>query len=110
MAKFEKQFHGDFDLVVAAIEEAGLTSISSTLEDYSNYQNGSLQVAVRVFERFSYFGGNRLSLNVTLVGEGNQLFLSVITAGGSQAVFFKVNRVGEHTFLNKFLGDLRKFW
>ena len=57
---------------------------------------------LRVFERYSYFGGNRLSLNLTLFQAGNgPVQLSAITAGGSEAVFFKVNTIGEEAFLDK---------
>ena len=56
---------------------------------------------MRVFERYSYMGGNRVSMNVTLVGNGRDLFLSAITSGGSQAVFFKLNTLGEESFLEK---------
>jgi len=45
-------------------------------------------------------GGNRVSLNITLIGNGNRLFLTAITSGGSQAVFFKMNTMGEESFLN----------
>ena len=40
-----------------------------------------------------------MSLNLTLVGNGQDLFLSAITSGGSQAVFFKLNTIGEESFL-----------
>ena len=56
---------------------------------------------MRVFERYSYMGGNRVSMNVTLVGNGCDLFLSAITSGGSSAVFFKLNTLGEESFLEK---------
>ena len=57
---------------------------------------------MRVFERYSYFGGNRLCLNLTLFQAGNgPVQLSAITAGGSEAVFFKVNTIGEEAFLDK---------
>lgn len=47
-------------------------------------------------------GGNRVSLNVTLfqVGDG-PVELSAITSGGSQAMFFKINTLGEEAFLDK---------
>ena len=45
-------------------------------------------------------GGNRVSLNITLIGNGNRLFLTAITSGGSQAVFFKLNTMGEESFLD----------
>ena len=34
-------------------------------------------------------------------GQGNSLFLSAITSGGSQAVFWKINTMGEESFLDK---------
>ena len=60
-----------------------------------------MRCAVRVFERYSAMGGNRVSMNVTLVGNDRDLFLSAITSGGSQAVFFKLNTLGEESFLEK---------
>jgi hypothetical protein len=47
-------------------------------------------------------GGNRLSLSVTLFqGESGIINLSAVAAGGSQAMFFKVNTFGEEAFLDK---------
>ena len=37
---------------------------------------------------------------MTLVGDGEELFLSAITSGGSQAMFFKINTWGEEAFLD----------
>jgi hypothetical protein len=45
-------------------------------------------------------GKNRVSLNVTLVGNGDNLHISAVTSGGSQAVFFKINTFGEEAFLD----------
>ena len=48
------------------------------------------------------FGGNRVSLSVTLYKpENGAIRLSAVTSGGSQAVFFKVNTFGEDAFLEK---------
>ena len=100
MAKYEKRLTGDFDALLSRIHDGILKgSMSATLEDSSRYQNGDFRCGVLVFERYSYFGGNRVSLNVTLVGHDDQLFLSAITSGGSQAVFFKINTLGEESFL-----------
>ena len=46
-------------------------------------------------------GGNRLSLTLTLIGQGDELFLSAIAAGGSQGMFLKFNTFGEEAFLDK---------
>lgn len=41
-------------------------------------------------------------MNVTLFQAGNgPIQLSAITSGGSQAMFFKVNTLGEESFLDK---------
>ena len=79
----------------------GCWTISTTSwEDSSDYASGSVRVAVRVYERYSIIGSNRVSLNLTLVGNGPNLFLSAITSGGSQAVLFKINTWGESSFLD----------
>ena len=37
---------------------------------------------------------------MTLAGDGDELFLSAITSGGSQAMFLKLNTWGEKAFLD----------
>lgn len=110
MAKFEKHMRGDFKALLLNIEE-GISkgSISASLEDASDYRTGDTRVAVRVFERYSWLGANRVSLSVTLVGRGNELFLSGITSGGSQAIFFKINIFGEQAFLDKLRDVVDRF-
>ena len=76
--------------------------MSASYENGSDWTNGTVRCAVRVFERYSYMGGNRVSMNVTLFQAGNgPIQLSAITSGGSQAMFFKVNTLGEESFLDK---------
>lgn len=102
MAKFECTITGDFDAVLARLHEGILNgSASASYEDGSDYTAGGIRCAVRVYERYSMAGGNRVSMNLTLVGKGDNLFLSAITSGGSQAMFFKVNTLGEESFLDK---------
>ena len=101
MAKLERVVTGDFDEVLSRLEDAILNgSVSATLEDRSDFTIGPVQVAVRMFERYSALGGNRVALSFTLAGEGNRLHLTAITAGGSQAMFFKINTWGEESFLD----------
>ena len=102
MAKYERRLTGDFDSTPAYLHNGILeSSISASFEDGSDYSAGEVRCAVRVYERYSQFGGNRVSLNLTLVGKGEELFLSAITSGGSQAIFWKVNTLGEEAFLDK---------
>ena len=77
-------------------------SMSASLEESSDFRSSDARCSVRVFERYSYAGGNRVSLSVTLFQNGDgPISLSAITAGGSQALFFKVNTWGEEAFLDK---------
>ncbi len=72
MAKLEKTFVGDFDEVLKRIEDGILSgSLSATLEDSSDFQ------------------------------VGDAINISGITAGGSQALFYKMNTFGEEAFLDK---------
>ena len=77
------------------------SSWSADLEAGSDFKEGDARCSVRVFERYSMMGGNRLSLTLTMFQNGDSpIRLSAITAGGSQAVFFKVNTLGEESFLD----------
>lgn len=101
MAKYERRFQGDFHTALAKLDQSIMNgSMSVSREDSSDYTAGTVRCAVRVYERYSAIGGNRVSMNLTLVGNGSELFLSIITAGGSQAMFFKINTWGEETFLD----------
>ena len=101
MAKLERHLTGDFDELLDYLHRGILNgSASASYEDGSDYQSaGGLRCAVRVYERYSMIGGNRVSLNLTLVEDSERLFLSAITSG-SQAVLFKINTLGEGAFLD----------
>lgn len=104
MAKLERTLSENFDELLDRIENGILNgSMSASLEDSSDFRCGAAKCSVRVFERYSYAGSNRVSLSVTLFqGEENApVRLSAITAGGSQALFFKINTWGEEAFLDK---------
>ena len=103
MAKLEQIVNGDFHVLIKVIEDGILNgSMSASLEDSSDFRSGDARCSVRVFERYSYAGGNRVSLSVTLFQAGDgDIHLSAITSGGSQAMFFKINTWGEEAFLDK---------
>lgn len=103
MAKLEKTLQGNFNELLGRIESGILEgSMSASLEDSSDFVSDDARCSVRVFERYSYAGGNRVSLNVTLFQSGDgPVQMSAITAGGSQALFFKINTWGEEAFLDK---------
>ena len=102
----------NFDKLLRKLEqEIPDSSWSADLEAGSDFKEGDARCSVRVFERYSMIGGNRLSLTLTLFQNGDSpIRLSAITAGGSQAVFFKVNTLGEESFLNDVKDLLEEFW
>jgi hypothetical protein len=100
MAKFERSLKGNFrELLEWLNNDIKNGSSSASYEDGSDININGMNCAVRVYERYSMAGGNRVSLNITVVGYGEELFISAITSGGSQAIFFKINTWGEETFL-----------
>lgn len=107
MAKLEQTLNADFDQLIQRIEDGIVNgSLSASLEDSSDICDGDARCSVRVFERYSYAGNNRVSLSVTLFqNAGGLVHITAITSGGSQAMFFKINTLGEEAFLDK-LRDL----
>ena len=101
MEKFTYTLSGNFDTVLQKIEQGILdASVSASLEDGWDAREDNTRCAVRVFERYSYAGGNRVSMSITLFQGDGPIQLCAITSGGSQAVFFKVNTWGEESFLD----------
>lgn len=100
MAKYERRLKGNFNEFLNRLHsDISNGSSSVSYEDGSDIELGDARVAIRVYERYSMAGGNRVSMNVTITGAGQDLFICAITSGGSQAVFFKMNTIGEETFL-----------
>ena len=92
MAKYEKIVYGDFDRILEKLNDAVMSgSTSASYEDGSDFCQGDFRCVVRIYERYSWTGGNRVSMSLTLAGSGGEYFLSAITSGGSQGMFFKLN-------------------
>ena len=112
MAKLECNVSGYFDDILTKITD-GIenSSYTSSLEDSSDFVSENARCSVRVFERYSYLGQNRVSLNLTLFQANNgPIQLSAITSGGSQAMFFKINTLGEESFLEVLKNILRSVY
>lgn len=102
MAKYERKLQGNIDDLLEWLHnDITNGSASASYEDGSDYRTGELKVSVRVYERYSMAGGNRVSLNITIFEKSDEIFVTAITSGGSQAIFFKTNTLGEETFLEK---------
>lgn len=110
MAKLECTLNkGNLNAILNDIESAVFNSVSATKEDESNFSLPNARCAVRVYERYSYMGGNRVSLSLTLLESNGVTKLSAITSGGSQAVFFKINTLGEDAFLDTIRDAVNKY-
>lgn len=110
MAKYERQLNGDFDEFLAHCHDSILSaSMSASLEETSDIAVDDVRVAIRTYERYSAFGGNRVSMNVVTVGSAGRIAVTATTSGGSQATFWKVNTVGEHTFLDTLIPAVERF-
>ena len=110
MAQYDAHMTADFDCLLQYIEKSVVSgSISASREGGASFQADGVRCATRIYERYSYLGGNRLTLSVTLFGKGNDLHLTAVTSGGSQAIFLKINTFGEDSFLKKFVQALERF-
>lgn len=101
MAKIVRDLYGDFDMILGAVHNAVMGgSLSASLEESADFYENGARCAVRVYERYSWFGGNRLSMSVTLFQGNGNVHICAATSGGSQAMFLKMNTVGENAFLD----------
>lgn len=110
MAKLEATLHGRFDSIVSDLENTVLNgSISASREETVQYTRNGVRCYLGVFERFSYAGGNRVSMSISLFGDDEYSNLCVVTSGGSTATFFKINTWGEESFLDTIEDCVRKY-
>lgn len=103
MAQLERRLTVNFNEIRSRIHHGILDgSITAELNGSHDFSGRNSRCSVRVYERYSAFGGNRVSLSVTLYQEGDgPVYLSAVTAGGSQAIFAKLNTFSEEAFLDK---------
>ena len=100
MAKYTDHLQGDFKQIVESIhEDVWQQSMSISLEETYETSIAGKRIEQRVYERFSYTGGNRASLSVLFVETEDGADVCGIATGGSQAVIWKINTWGEAAFL-----------
>lgn len=111
MAKYECTVNGNFSDFSRYIHNEIMNgSISASYEDGCTYRYDGGVTEMSVFERYSYAGGNRVSLSVLLtqVSDGC-IRVCAVTSGGSQAMFFKLNTWGEESFLDRFREAVERY-
>jgi hypothetical protein len=110
MAHYEQELTGDVDALIAHLDRAiPEGSITAKFEDGGDHRIGDARMVVRVYERYSALGGNRVSLCISVLAVGDQLALTATSSGGSQAMFLKVNTFGEEAFLQKAVAAIRAY-
>lgn len=89
MAKYEKKIIGNFDEVIDKLQNEIINSgFSMSLVDESNYSSGETNIAVRIYDKYFMRNGSRASLSLTVVGQGSDIFISAIGAGGGEGIIF----------------------
>ena len=110
MARYDCELTGDADALVAHLDSEILSgSMSATLEEQVELRLGDARMIVRTYERFSGFSGSRVSLTFAILAVGERLGVSAVSTGGSRAMFFKMDTVGEGTFIGRAAAALESF-
>lgn len=102
MAHYQQQLTGDADHFAAYLDRTiPQGSVTTKYETGADHRIGDARMIVRTYERYSALGGNRVSLCISMLSVGDQIALSAVSSGGSEAMFFKVNTFGEEAFLQR---------
>ena len=110
MAKKELTIQAELTAFITYLHNGILSgSVSASYEDGSDFVAGDVRVAIRVYERYSMIGDNRVSLQVTAVEHQGSIRVTIITSGGSQGMFMKFNTFGEESFLDKTMDLIRAY-
>lgn len=109
MAKYEAIIHGNLNRIVSEVENTVVSGISATQEEASYIEFSGGKLVIRAYERYSYIGKNRVSLTVSYLETNDKIYVTAITTGGSQAMIFKINTIGEELFLEKIVPVLEKY-
>lgn len=109
MAKYEADLKGNLESIISDVEARVKSSFSATCEEQSDFTVGDTRIAVRAYERYSMIGNNRVSLNITYAECEENIHVTAISTGGSQAIFFKFNTFGEESFLDSVTAVFEKY-
>lgn len=88
MAKITAVLTGDFQTIVEDLENTVLKGgFSASLEQSERFEQNVVFFYVGVFERYSYTGGNRASLTITLFGDNQTSKLCALLLAAVQVCF-----------------------
>jgi hypothetical protein len=108
MVHDDLELTGDVDDLVAHLDRSNPGgSVSANLEESSDHRLGDARMVVRVYERYRAIGRQPGEPRRSILAVDARLAVTAIAAGGSQAVFFKVNTLGESAFLGRAVEALK---
>ncbi|MBZ5738890.1 DUF6054 family protein [Nocardioides mangrovi] len=100
MAHYDVRLTGDPDDFIAHFDQAiTTTSVTASREHTVDHRIGDARMLVGNYERFSAMGSSRVSLSISVLAVGSEMAVSLVSSGGSQAMFLKLNTFGEESFL-----------
>ena len=86
MARAERTVKGDFQTIVKTLHDAVMNgSMSASFEEESVLSGEGYECVVRVYERYSWFGSNRVSMAVPAAGSVCGDRVCALPAGASPA-------------------------
>lgn len=110
MEKYEKTLTGNPDELLEWLgRDITIEDSSNAVVTCSDYATGDVRLAIRVYEHASSIENSRISMTVTLLADGDQMFVSAIVAGGSQAVFFDTKDWAGKAFLETFIQSIERY-
>lgn len=100
MAMITLRGQGNFETIAQVIlDSVQASGISCTLVDNVSRNVGTAKLTVMVFEKYYMRASNRASLTVVMTGEGDQIIVDAIGAGGGQGAFFGFSWGAEEDFV-----------
>jgi hypothetical protein len=99
MAKFEATVYGDFDRIAQQLHQDIMqNALSMNLVDESRYYNGGVRAITSVYDKYYMRNSSRASLTVTLIQDGQNVFVSAISAGGGNGALIRFSWGAEENF------------
>ena len=112
MAKYEKTVRSNLSFIdyVEEVTNSVLSkSMSATMEEFVDTTVGNAQCSVRTVERYSASGGNRVSMTMVFLKDGESDDIQVIaTSTGGGGGLFKIIPWGENEFLQTLITTLEE--
>lgn len=102
MAFFQQRIKGDLLAVTEDFERQFIQLGESEVVDQKTTEFEGITVCVYNLERYSFLAKNRMALNVTFLAKEKEILITATSAGGSNALFLKINTWSEEGYVGEF--------